>query len=124
MECTVDVCNRNEASSKCNQAAAVCIKDEAEQNEKDEAEQNESMREYMCAGLCGTEEVCSFDAEIVSCSIQNQCTCSNGVSATGASCTTNNDNICSSCESGYTLVSDVCTKPVFDQYLMYSELRI
>ena len=32
---------------------------------------------------------------------QNDCSCDNGVAATGAACTTDGANICSSCDSGY-----------------------
>jgi len=38
----------------------------------------------------------------------NNCTCTDGSAATGTNCTTDGDEICASCNPGYTLRSNVC----------------
>ena len=63
MECKVEVCNKNDASSKCNQAAAVCINDSTD----DTQIQEDAKERYMCDSLCQGSDVCSVDSDIVSC---------------------------------------------------------
>ena len=104
----VEVCNKNDASSKCNRAAAVCIDDSTDVNDSAAvADRDDNKKRYMCTGLCGIgkDNECSVDADIASCKV---CTCDHGVGAVGSSCSVNGAAVCSSCESGYVLSGTVC----------------
>ena len=66
-----------------------------------------------CAAACsgGTTETtaCTATTNRVCSSPQNTCSCSNGAAATGAACTSNGANICTSCSSGYYKNGNTCT---------------
>ena len=71
--------------SKCNQCAAACSVGRTE----------------ITACTATTNRVCSRP--------QNTCSCSNGAAATGAACTSNGANMCTSCSSGYYKNGNTCT---------------
>jgi len=103
LECSVEVCEKNDASSKCNSAAAVCMNDSIDLTDSTAvAEKDRLMKEWMCDGetLCGVGKAaeCSVEASVASC---KACTCSNGVGGLGSFCPVNNTASCVSCESGY-----------------------
>jgi len=88
LQCSVEICEKTDASSKCNQAAAVCSGSAVEK------------QSYMCSGLCGNSDECSVDVsdDTVSC---KACTCDHGTGAVGSACPAANTEQCSTCEAGY-----------------------
>ena len=63
-----------------------------------------------CRSACGagTRETTPCSSAANRRCTQNTCSCSNGVKATGTTCTTHNTNICTSCSSGYTKSDNTC----------------
>ena len=106
MECTVEVCDRNVASSKCNRAAAVCFNDATDVSDSASiADKDDTKKRYMCDGLCGVgkEDECSVDDDdIVSC---RACKCGHGTAAMGLNCPVDDMEKCESCQSGSELRS-------------------
>jgi len=95
LQCSVEICEKTDASSKCNQAAAVCSGSAVEK------------QSYMCSGLCGNSDECSVDVsdDTVSC---KACTCDRGTGALGSACLVDNTPACSSCDAGYDLSGTTC----------------
>ena len=63
--------------------------------------------EYRCSNSCDS----GYHLSGTSCT-PNQCSCSNGNSATGSSCLTHNTEICSTCDAGYELSNNVCLRTI------------
>jgi len=84
LECSVEICEKNDASSKCNSAAAVCVDASAGEDTSLAATEKDK---YMCDGLCESEKVCVIQNNTPSCDDPCQCpgggTCSynNGVTS-------------------------------------------
>ena len=69
----------------------------------------------LCRGVCGGTGKGAGTRETTACTLttnrvctQNVCSCSNGVAATGSACTIHNSNKCTSCSSGYSILSNAC----------------
>jgi len=110
LQCTIEVCSRDDASSVCNRAAAVCMNDSIDLTDSTAvAEKDRLMENWMCDSLCGVgkEDACVVDADTVSC---KACTCANGVAGIGSTCPVTNTEVCLSCDSGYYMykVKDTC----------------
>jgi len=97
LQCTVEICEKTDASSKCNQAAAVCSDSAVEKHN------------YMCSGLCGNSDECSVDVsdDTVSC---KACTCDHGTGALGSTCLDVNTEQCLEgfCDDGYYSLGNAC----------------
>jgi len=97
LQCSVEICEKTDASSKCNQAAAVCSGSAVEK------------QSYMCSGLCGNSDECSVDVsdDTVSC---KACTCDHGTGALGSTCLDVNTEQCLEgfCDDGYYSLGNAC----------------
>ena len=96
LECTVEVCDKTDGNSKCNQQILPCMKNDAE------------IANYMCDGRnCASGKNCQVQQSEAIC-IENVCLCDNGEGAIGVNCLENGSSKCSSCNTGFDLVDDVC----------------
>ena len=113
LECSVEICEKNDASSKCNPAAAVCMNTDQEKSDyicDDEA----------CPGVGQTCEVsaenqpsCDSGTNQPSCDsgeflqagvcVDKTCVCLHGNGAVGVDCSTDGVVKCDSCKPGYNL---------------------
>jgi len=110
LECSVEVCEKNNASSKCNSAAAVCV----DASTDDLTERVDGKKRYMCDNLCENNDECSIEGDIPSCKV---CTCEHGIAPIGADCSAHATEVCLSCESGFTLASGVCSSTTVSRNL-------
>jgi len=102
LECSVQICKKNDASSKCNSAAKVCVEAAAGDDTSLATTEKHS---YMCDSFCTNSAECAVESDVPSCKV---CTCANGVGATGAECPTHDTAFCASCTTGFALNNHVC----------------
>jgi len=68
LTCEIEVCLKDDASSKCNSAAAVCIDD---YNGEDTTLAATEKQSYMCDSFCEPDSECSIENDVPTCKLKN-----------------------------------------------------